>query len=806
MLSASSRRLGLCLSASALSIGMACAMAGSTAAQTTPAAKDGEPVEVVVTAFKRSSTALKTPAALTVLSGNALKDAGVNSVSDIQNVVPNVNIASGRDGIQIAIRGITTYDTSSKGEQDIAFNLDGAYIGRGYARGGAFFDVDHVEVLRGPQGTLYGRSSTGGAVNVISVHPKLGDTSGYANVEFGNYNSKKAEAGVNLPLGDKAAVRISGMFADRDGYSKPIDYTTSYNGTDYTFSAGQAPARNDQKDGAGRVSFLFKPTDDTTVNLSATVGHQGGAGSAPALETQLQANNDKGTKALNILTNPVPAFLDNNFAIYNASLNHKFGNIQLDVLGSYQDVRFKQQSTSVQDTAANGGGVISPIFLMPPAATFGPTFQFYLQKNSVKTNQWEVRFSNVDPSKIDYVVGANYFDEASYENGQSWNALIDDPLNQASYTFQNGPINNTAHKAWGVFGQTTWNVTSQLGVVTGIRYTHDEVSRTGRFALPFNFAAGFPPPPYPDANGNAICHYPDDCVGDPNNGGAEDNKITWKLGLNYQATPRDLFYASISTGFKGGGFNDYDPVTGGIANYEPESVTAYEVGYKGRPLANLTYSTSLFYYDFSSMQINSGAVFPDGKQGLFTQSVPVEISGWENELSYRFAQQTSLDGSLSFLHSEFKNFQAGSLAFSGNGIDFSGKPVDQAPEFTVTLAFNHGIALSADTSMKFRLGMKYSDSYYVSDFGDGVRYLQPSYTRTDASVTYEFGDGKYSLQAFVENLEDKVQRTTLLGYANSGLPYGGDNAMVPTTGVPANNIAFYTTTPRFFGLRLNTKF
>lgn len=782
---------------------LAMAAATPALAQEQPDAADTSgPQEIIVTAMKRSSTALKTPAALSVLSGDALKDQGVNSAADLQNVVPNVAISSGRDGLQVAIRGVSSTDTSSKGSQDIAFNIDGMYVGRGYARSGAFFDISRVEVLRGPQGTLYGRSSTGGAVNVITNAPKLGEMEGYARLEYGNFDAKRGEAALNIPLSDIAAVRVSGTFNDRDGYSKPMDTTIDYNGQTYTFDKSQARARNDQKDAAGRVSLLVSPSDAFEARLTATFGHQGGAGSTYALESQLQAHNDSGVDALRTLTNPVPAYLDASFQMYDASIRAKAGGIQFDLLGSYQNFRFEQQGTQTNDVAANANSKVEPTF---SDTAFGPAFQFYLQRSRSVTKQLELRASNAEPGFIDYVVGANYYQEKNDESGLTWNAQIDAPLDQSQYYYYAGPVNTTTQKSYGVFGQATVNVTDRIGLVVGGRYTENKLDRVGTFTLPFNFDAGFPPPPYPDDQGNAICTYPNDCVGGPNNGSEKDHKFTWRLGANFQMTPSDLIYASVSTGFKPGGFNDYDQSTGGIGIYKPAYLTAYEIGYKGRPLAGLTLSSSAFYYDYSDYQVNSIALFPNGQQALFTETVPVEIYGWENEASYAIAPQTTISATFSLLHSQYKDYVAGVNRFVGDGIDFSGDPVDLAPSVFATAAIDHAFDVGSNAKLKLHAAIKYSGSYYLSDFGDGVRYKQPDYTRSDANVTYEVDGGRYSVQVFVENIENKVQRTSFVTGSYFGGRYGGVGNHAPGP-MPDNYLAFYTTTPRFYGVRLAYKF
>jgi iron complex outermembrane receptor protein len=782
---------------------LALAAAGPAWAQEQSAA--GEPLaspEIIVTAMKRDSTVLKTPAALSVLAGEALKDQGVNSAADLQNVVPNVNISTGRDGLQVAIRGVSSTDTSSKGSQDVAYNIDGMYVGRGFARSGAFFDIGRVEVLRGPQGTLYGRSSTGGAVNVITNAPKLDAVEGYARLEYGNFDAKRGEAAFNLPLNDIAALRISGTFNDRNGYSKPMDTTIIDAGQTYTFDKSQARARNDQKDAAGRASLLIAPGDAFEARLTATVGHQGGAGSTYALESQLQNHDDTGTAALRTLTNPVPAYLDADFQMYDASIKARGGGIQFDLQGSYQNFRFRQQGTQTNDVAANAVSKVEPTF--SPAA-FGSAFQFYLQRSRSVTKQLELRASNENPGFIDYVVGANLYQEKNDESGLTWNAQIDAPLDQSQYYYYAGPVNTTTQKSYGVFGQATVNVSDRLGIVAGLRYTANKLVRVGTFTLPFNFDAGFPPPPYPDDAGNAICTYPNDCVGGPNNGQEKDHKVTWRLGANFQVTPTDLIYASVSTGFKPGGFNDYDPTVGSIGNYKPAYLTAYEIGYKGRPLPGLTLSSSAFYYDYSDYQVNSIALFPNGQQALFTDVVPVQIYGLENEASYALGPQTTISASFSLLHSEYKDFVTGVNRFVGNGIDFSGEAVDLAPKVFVTAAFDHAFDVGGDARIKLHGGIKYSGAYYLSDFGDGVRYKQKGYTRSDANITYEVDGGRYSLQAFVENIENKVQRTSFVTGSYFGGTYGGGGNNAPAA-LPDNYLAFYTTAPRMYGVRLAYKF
>ncbi len=767
---------------------------------TTPTADSGE---IVVTALRRAESVLKTPAAITAIAGGDLRTKGVNTVADLQNLVPGVSVSSSQDGLTVGIRGVRTGDTSSKGEQDIAFSIDGAYVGRGNARGTSFFDIDRVEVLRGPQGTLYGRSSTGGAINLITNKPKLDDTSGYIRLEYGNYDTKRGEAAINLPLGDKVAVRFAGAFNDRDGYAKPVAYTADIAGVATPISTVGSHALNDQHDATGRASILFQPSDDVTARFTATVGRQGGFGGTNQVDTFLKSGS--GSSALDVYATPYPSFVHNSFVNFDGNLNWKFGAVQLDVLGSHQHFKLDQEranTNNVEDTTNTG------------------TFGGILEVGHTDTTQFEARLSNVDTGTIDYVVGANYFYENIYENGRLYIAPVATATDTTTWTHNFEVNNHTPHKAYGVFGQATWHLTDKLSAVGGLRYTHDEVTRTGYIAIGPCFTVQYPAS---CPSGQEFLVQIGALGPDANNGASSDNKITWRAGLNYQLDPNNLIYASAATGFKGGGFNDFSPSSATTTPYQPATITAYELGYKGRILAGLTLASDLFYYDFAKNQITGVVNVPSINQnGQYTATAPTTIYGWENEVSYKIASQTSISGTASFERSKYRNFLVG--AYYGVQAQWRGLDLDQTPRTVLTGMFDHAMDIGDDSKLRFHAQMRYSAKYVLSDIGNAVRYWQPSSTRSDANITYEPHEGRFSIQLFVENIENKVQRVGSIGGYPVGGAYGGVGGSptpasplgpgdaLPTLGngkipanIPAGYLNFATTTPRFFGVRLFLK-
>lgn len=198
------------------------ALVWSLQAQAQDAANEAEEAgsgEIVVTAQKRAENLQDVPMAVSAISGENLSKAGVNDVTGLTNLVPSLVVQPATGSMTaFYIRGVGTLVGNSFSESPIAFNFNQIYVARPSGLLGTFYDLERVEVLKGPQGTLYGRNATGGAVNVIPKRPQLGQYGGEVHLDYGNYNAIRAEAAVNLPLGENAAFRLAGKVADRDGY------------------------------------------------------------------------------------------------------------------------------------------------------------------------------------------------------------------------------------------------------------------------------------------------------------------------------------------------------------------------------------------------------------------------------------------------------------------------------------------------------------------------------------------------------------------------------------------------------------
>jgi iron complex outermembrane receptor protein len=728
--------------------------------------------EIIVTATKRDTALSDTPLAISVLTGEALDDAGVETVADLQNVAPSVQIGRGDFGVTLNIRGVTTTDNTSKGDQGIAFNVDGITVGRPREMGTTFFDIDRIEVLRGPQGTLYGKSTTGGVINVLTNRPTQ-EFGGALQLEYGNFDTTRAEASLNIPVSSNLALRGAVSVNQHDGYL-PAD------------SGGQS--YNDQDDYAGRLSALFDFSPTTSLFVSTTFGHIGGAGpgavpfgnfvpvgSGVAADETLQVDSagESGRTVIAVPEALVPE-LDEDFANITAEFNTEFQGVRLTYLVGHRE--YDANSFSVQT--------------LQPSAIAGPpppvlAWDWGQYRGDAVTDQHEIRFANADSARLNWIVGYNWYREELSESDHRWSAPVGTPTREDSIPGID-PLNSTNHESSGLFGQIDYGLTDTLNLTLGARYSEDEVVRRGTFAVG---------PGQVDGDGNP-CVYPNDCVGGPNNGEQSDGSLTWRVGFDWHPAEDTLIYGSVATGYKAGGFNDFDPSTGGPGPYDPEELIAYELGYRGEVLPGLTWDSALFFYDYSAAQISS-LTNVSGNVVLLTKLAEVEVTGWENDFTWRPSDNDVLRFGFSLMNGEFTDFTAGGHApgdFPPIGAEFSdwsGRPIDKVSDLTLRFDYSHEWNLANGALIRGRLASRYDSGYVVSDITDAYQVEQNAYTRSDANLTYEAPQGAWSLGVFVRNIEDEVQIIS----APEGFAPGAEN----TVGVGV-------TEPRVYGVRFGLDF
>jgi iron complex outermembrane receptor protein len=770
--------------AAAASLALACGISSQALAQTPTPPPEDILQEVVVTAEKRSEDVSKVPIAITVFSGDRLVSEGVVTVDDLQNITPSMSVTRAPDGgVTLTLRGVTTTDFTPKGQPGVGFTIDGIPIQRPVETGNAFFDLERVEVLAGPQGTLYGVSTTGGAVNLITNKPKSDFEAG-AVTELGNFNARRGTAYLNMPFTDDFAMRLAANFNQADGWLIPI------NG---------GPALNQEDNATGRLTALWRFADTSKLTITGTVGMQGGNGSGQDPYGNFVSYS--GEQQRTIYDQQIPQLADDRFDNLNVEYDGVFGPVHATYDGAY--LYYWAHDLSAADTnAAEIGG-----------------YNWLNERHIFRTDSHELRFSNANPGDWEWLAGANLLKEDIHESFHIWTAPLVDPTVADSVNSIN-PLNITTHRSVGVFGQLTYHVNDKLRLTLGLRDSDDSTDRTG------TFAAG---PGWPNAQGTP-CIAPEDCIGSLNDGHQSASKLTYRAVADYQVTNNQMVYASVSTGYKAGAFNDFDPKTRQSAPYAPEEMTAYEIGYKGQPLSNLQFNSSAYYYDYSREQITSLVLFfqPPAPAPVaavvYTQSVPTTIYGWENSLHWKATHADLIDASIVLMKSRYDRYTAGDLAFiSSSGtasignVNWSGLSLDNTPAFVSTVGYTHDFFLPRGATLSLRLETKYSTSYIESDpaaaspqdpSNSDSRFTQPAYSRSNAWLTYATSDGRFRLQAFVTNLENKLQMTGAPGAvpAQTGLPPPGVAYGTPLSTAQLNAVSVNVSPPRMFGLRFALRY
>jgi iron complex outermembrane receptor protein len=757
-----------------LSVASAALIAATPAlAQTVPAASAGEGADtaqqgipdIIVTAQRREENLQKAAIAVSAVAGDALLKNSISQATDLTRLVPSLQIAPASALTQIYLRGVGTFGSNAFAEQGVAFNLDGVYLSRPAAPAGLFYDLERIEVLKGPQGTLYGRNATGGAINVITAKPKLGELGGNLNAEYGNYNAIKASGAVNVPIGEHVAFRLAGQYAKHDGY-----YSDGYDDEDIQAVRGQLRGET----GTGL---------DAT--LSIDYAHVGGKGSGGTIMPLLDGKNRLGPSDPRVIaeylsrapTAPVPQFTARN--------------------DGYQDNKFFGASMTINADLGFAKLTVIPAYRKTDLDFLGYASSFLIDitENSDQMSL-ETRLSNKS-GPLNWVLGGYYFTEQVTANqffDQASNGTrINSRLNTDSYAF---------------FGQGTWSLTDTFRLTGGVRYTQEtKMQTTEAHTLPF---VGFVPGVFPLVP--IILDIPSFPKTD-----VTFSKVTWKAGVEFDLGPRSLLYASVATGFKSGALYAAE----GVNYSRPETLRAYTIGSKNRFFDNkLQLNVEAFYWDYKDQQITHlgavqvastpggpifGPVFATENAGAAT------IYGAEAELQFQPTPDDLITANVQYLHARYDSLQYQFYSTTGAApvvgcataltsqigasptaqiynVNCSGRPVVNAPTWSINAGYQHTFSLGDSGRVIAGADTRIESSRYLS-----IDYLalgrQGSYMMSNARLTYETANGRYSLTGFINNLENRlVFSNSLQSPVKSGTIY---NQLRP---------------PRTYGVRASVKF
>ena len=750
--------------------------------------------EIVVTAERKEENLQHAGLAVSAVSGSELTQAQVSTPGGLTAVVPALQIADGGGSTPlIYLRGVGTFSANVLSDSAIAFNFDNVYIGRPTSTIGLLYDIDRVEVLKGPQGTLYGRNATGGAINVISKQPDLGVWGADVSAEYGNYASTRIDAALNVPVGNDAAIRFAAFHVQHSGYMS--------DGTD------------DQDQSGGRVTFRWDPADDLKISVVADYA----------------GNDAKGTGATLVggpgpfpgpgygISDRVGLSSPQSSAFLAGSPNTLIGKTIAPIPDdSYDHSHGGGASATINWTLPFGTLTVIPAYRKSDTdfLSYAPGFQDRDIESDRQTS-FEARLASDDALPLRYVVGAFWYDE--------FDLVPDLDINQQANTSFETLSTDTVSRA--VFGRLTYAIVDALRVTGGVRYTKEDKDFAGVLVgnericaagflacptaatLPYNVYAPLPASPFGPMGPILSPAGTFDTLSTIDNTGANSRsasygKVTWHAGIDYDLTPQNLLYASVETGFKAGGF--FFSSDNGV--YKPETITAYTLGSKNRFLdSRLQLNAEAYYWKYKDQQISHLGEDSQGTIIFSTENVgAATVKGVELDAQAKPFEQTQLGADIQYnsaVYSSFVYTTPNLNAGAGNGtgcpnvgapttvytVDCSGRQAPFAPRWTVAGSVQQSFPLADGARMVADAEARYqSASLTALDFLS--QEVQGSYATTDFSLSYEAFQKRYFVTGFVNNAFNRTVVST--------------SDAVPFTFIIAQTLR----PPRTFGLRVGVHF
>ena len=739
--------------------------------------------DIVVTAQRRTESSQRAAIPLAVIDGAALTSAGVTQAGRLNELAPALSIEPSSTGNLIFLRGVGNFTVTSASDPAVAFNYDGVYVGRPTSTQGVFYDLNRVEILKGPQGILYGRNATGGAINVLPAQPKIGELSGYASTSYGNYNAINSEAAINVPVGDHGALRVSGTAASHNGYLH--DHTS------------------DQRTLGLRVQMKAELTPNLTVRVSGDYARDGGIGNSVSYYgtyarkpgVALSATPVPGTNYYTF----VPSGLSSAEGVFSpASQAYRqsttFGPTgrKLDALGPYpfQRNNFYGVNAEIELKTQAGTFTVIPAWRDSELDYLSSAGAFpYRDQESDQQYSLEARFAGKRLSIFDYTLGVYFYDESIHARTELSNSNIGILLNP-----------NYDTKSYAGFGRVTANLSERLRLVGGLRYTKDDKSfvyssTTAIIAcnavnafgapncptaplvqLPFNTTSF--PFPFPAAGGAPIPVFvggPPGPANPPNylivrsdsafTRSKSSSRLTYRGAVEFDVAPHSMVYASIETGYRSGGFS----AAVGFENYDPEYITAYTIGMKNRFLDNrIQLNLEAFHWDYKNQQINHVGLDLTGKSANYTQNAgSSRIQGIEVDGRFLVTPTTLLSADVQYLDAKQLAFAysagPGAPPLTGCAVTYNaanaspylincaGMPSYNSPKWTINLAAQQTIKVGA---YEFVAGV---DTQYKGMRDIGFAYLPeqtlPGNWVTNAQLRFEPADARWAVSGYVRNIE-----------------------------------------------------
>ncbi len=749
--------------------------------------------EVIVTASRRSESIQDSSLIVEAMTGDQLREQGILNMANLGMAVPSLQVGAAGPALQIYLRGVGSGTATSFGNPAIAVSKDGSYIARVPSIASHFFDLERVEVLKGPQGTLYGRNATGGAVNLITRRPDLEKVSGYVSTDIGDYDKIQVEGAVNIPLSETFAARVSAISVDRDGY--------------------MSDGTSDDEHYAARLQLLWEPDERLSWRFQGQLSEYDGRGQGftyagaqdawtslyPSANAILAANGPRApsiafpwiTTAPVLGPAPTPPFppgtnfislinfieddisQDMTFWDVSTEFEYDFDFATLTVVASHQDAEMTYVSRpSVRLQLADELDGFQP--------------------EEADSLSIEARLSG-ETDTLKWVIGANVFSEEQTVFNRVNQGVIQNLQVQSEYETD----------GLGIFGELNYSLSDATRLIAGLRYSDDELEKPNFFRWAVGESLACPPPRQQVVNGVVAC-----LVSGPESESISFDNVDWKLGLEYDIAEDVMLFATVSTGYKSGGL----PAVSG-PGYDEEKLDAYTLGLKSTVLdGRMQFNAEVFYWDYTGRQ--EAAVGPDatGIVGINTYNAgDSTIQGVAFDMQWAVTANDFLRLNFEYLDAEYDDFSftqaaqftppttcsttpTGATVPTPAGlspellIDCSGFEMTRSPEISYSADYVHTFPLGSNGEIDVRVNVSYTDKRWLS-----ANFLAEQrvddYTILNAYVSYRSADTRLSVTAYLENATEDAAFNTSLNH----------------TQVPAL-IGLMPNPPRTYGLRVRYGF
>jgi iron complex outermembrane receptor protein len=763
----------------AAAIASVCA-AGQVAAQ--QAGPAGGLEEVVVTATRRETAQQTTPVSVSAITQKDLERSFVHDIGQVAAYVPNFSAAkvTGFNAAGFAIRGTSLTDVIVYYEPPVAVIVDDFVLPNAQTQLLEPFDIEQIEVLRGPQGTLFGKNTTGGAVTVRTKRPELNEFGGEARLRFGNLGRQEYRVAANVPLGDTLALRVAGTHQKSDGYYK--------NGKCYgpggvgggSIICGDGATIGGDDAFHGRAKLLWQPNE----NLSALLTYEklDDQGDTPPAVNETDPNSPlvfnllgfPGVTSGDPLDQAGVTFRDDGLRLrdgHRINVDGLYLNINWD-LGDYNLVSVtgnRRQQSRLPSTYA--GEVFASLF----DAT---------RDDDRDTWQQEFRLSSDFEGPFNFVAGAFYQEEetkfqvlqyvgifnlfgltfpANFDTFDSFDDCIAAAaLGQTCFDNTHAKLlaNKQDQQAFAGFLDGTYELNEQWSVSAGVRYTKEEKDFFSRPGLPLAWFGGS----YP-VDANDLSAYPCSAMLPCDSISEEWSEPTYRLSFGFKQSDDVYWYALASRGFKSGGYNDQTGSSGqlSLASYDPEIADSYELGVKTELLDNrLRLNTTVFYVTYNDMQRSTVVAVPPADQETRTFNAgEVTAQGIEFEATAVIADVLGVRASVGYLDAQYDKFQIDTNDDGAIDLDLANRPVTRAPEWTAGLE----LALTTDLGSAGQLvtvaGVTYEDqsTFYYSEVSPQFDTFLNEKTLVNASLNWTSTSSTWFGSLYGRNLTDERYRT-----------------------------------------------